>query len=75
MDSLHEVDNAYNHSIAIIQSSGMGKSRLVDRVAQIKICFPFNLRGPLNVGQFGKIPMLVGESGKTRLMFLRISTT
>ena len=45
----------YNHSIAIIQSSGMGKSRLVDSIAERKFCFPFNIREPLGGDQYGSV--------------------
>jgi hypothetical protein len=45
----------YNHSIAIIQSSGMGKSRLVDAIAERKFCFPFNIREPLGSHQYGSV--------------------
>ena len=45
----------YNHSIVIIQSSGMGKSRLVDSIAERKFCFPFNIRGPLGNDQYGSV--------------------
>jgi len=46
----------YNHSIAIIQSSGMGKSRLVDSIAERKFCFPFNIREPLGSDQYAYPP-------------------
>jgi hypothetical protein len=49
----------YNHSIAIIQSSGMGKSRLVDSVANMKFCFPFNIRGPIGHDQFGSVRLVL----------------
>ena len=45
----------YNHSIAIIQSSGMGKSRLVDSIAERKFCFPFNIREHLPSGHYGNV--------------------
>jgi hypothetical protein len=45
----------YNHSIAIIQSSGMGKSRLVDAIAERKFCFPFNIRETLGSNQYGSV--------------------
>jgi hypothetical protein len=41
----------YNHSISLIQSSGMGKSRLMDSVAKLKFCFPFNMREPNDRGK------------------------
>jgi hypothetical protein len=50
----HPTMKPYNHSIAIIQSSGMGKSRLVDSIATMKFCFPFNIRGP-SEQQFGSV--------------------
>jgi hypothetical protein len=52
---------SYNHSISIIQSSGMGKSRLVDAVAKIKFCFPFNLREPLVPGNYGSVDFLMSK--------------
>jgi hypothetical protein len=60
MDRLRKKPNEahmkpYNHSIAIIQSSGMGKSRLVDSTADLKFCFPFNIRAPLGSGQYGSV--------------------
>jgi hypothetical protein len=48
----------YNHSIAIIQSSGMGKSRLMDAVAMIKFCFPLNIREDLPSDQRGGVTLL-----------------
>jgi len=33
----------YNRSFSIVQSSGMGKSRLVDHSAKSRFTFPFNL--------------------------------
>jgi hypothetical protein len=45
----------YNHSISIIQSSGMGKSRLVDAVAENKFCFPFNVREPASRSRLGNV--------------------
>jgi hypothetical protein len=58
MDRLHKSPqnsfmSPYNHSLSIIQSSGMGKSRLMDSVAQMKFCFPFNIRGHTPPHQFG----------------------
>jgi hypothetical protein len=46
MDGLHKSTEgrAYNQTISIIQSSGFGKSTLVNKVAEIKFCFPFNIR-------------------------------
>jgi hypothetical protein len=51
----------YNHSIAIIQSSGMGKSRLVDSIAAVKFCFPLNIRGSLKPHQFGSVLVVFGN--------------
>jgi hypothetical protein len=64
MDSLHKnpthpSTKPYNHSIAIIQSSGMGKSRLVDSIATMKFCFPFNIRDPEQ--QFGSVLVVFGN--------------
>jgi hypothetical protein len=50
----------YNHSIEIIQSSGFGKSRIADETADIKFCFPFNIREP-QTGQLGKLPSVFGD--------------
>jgi len=66
MDELHKAPGdpqmkPYNHSISIIQSSGMGKSRLVDSVARIKFCFPFNMREPSPPGKFGRIGSTFGD--------------
>lgn len=66
MDRLREnpsdpIMKPYNHSIAIVQSSGMGKSRLVDSIANMKFCFPFNIRGPLKQGQFGSVLIVFGQ--------------
>jgi hypothetical protein len=65
MDRLREppiypVKSPYNHSISIIQSSGMAKSRISDAVAEIKFCFPFNIRERLSYGQFGNMPTTLG---------------
>ena len=49
----------YNHSIAIIQSSGMGKSRLVDSIAERKFCFPFNIRESLSSDQYGNVLVIL----------------
>ena len=59
MDRLREfnteaINQPYNHSISIIQSSGMGKSRLMDTVAELRFCFPINIREPLAPGVSGK---------------------
>jgi hypothetical protein len=51
----------YNHSIAIIQSSGMGKSRLVDSIAKKKFCFPFNIRESIGKGQYSSFLIVLGN--------------
>lgn len=37
-------DDSYGNTMPIIQSSGTGKSRMVDELATIEFVFPFNLR-------------------------------
>jgi nicotinamide riboside kinase len=37
---------AYANMMTIIQSSGTGKSRLVDKLAEAVFTLPFNLRNP-----------------------------
>jgi len=46
----------YNRSFSMVQSSGMGKSRLVDHSARSRFTFPFNLHEPLPVGSQGMRP-------------------
>jgi hypothetical protein len=46
----------YNRSLSIVQSSGMGKSRLVDHSARSRFTFPFNLHEPLPAGSQGMRP-------------------
>jgi hypothetical protein len=41
----------YARFLSIVQSSGMGKSRLIDQVAKSKFVLPFNLRSS-NDGEF-----------------------
>jgi hypothetical protein len=65
MDQLREppidpMKPSYNHSISMIQSSGMAKSRISDAVAEIKFCFPFNIRERLSYSQFGNVPVVLG---------------
>jgi hypothetical protein len=43
----------YNRSFSVVQSSGMGKSRLADHSAKSRFAFPFNLHEPLPVGSGG----------------------
>ncbi|KAJ1300604.1 hypothetical protein OPQ81_002258 [Rhizoctonia solani] len=45
-----QVPSLYNKSISIIQSSGMGKSRLVQEAANEVFTIPANLREDLNLG-------------------------
>ncbi|CAE6474493.1 unnamed protein product [Rhizoctonia solani] len=47
---------AYNRSISIIQSSGMGKSRLVDETSKLIFTIPINLREELGEGQVAYPP-------------------
>lgn len=39
-----KVSHYYARFISIVQSSGMGKSRMIDQVAKTKFVLPFNLR-------------------------------
>lgn len=43
----------YNRSFSIIQSSGMGKSRLVDYSARLRFTFPFNVHEQMPSGLKG----------------------
>jgi hypothetical protein len=40
----------YNRSFSIVQSSGMGKSHLVDHSATSRFTFPFNLHENMPIG-------------------------
>jgi hypothetical protein len=40
-----ENDQLYAHYAAIVQSSGMGKSRTVDELGKLHFVIPMNLRG------------------------------
>jgi hypothetical protein len=44
----------YNRSFSIVQSSGTGKSRLVDYSAQSRFTFPFNLHEQMELGYYGR---------------------
>lgn len=44
MDDARGITDAYANMMPIIQSSGTGKSRMVDELAKIEFVFPFNLR-------------------------------
>jgi hypothetical protein len=46
-------DKYYNRSFSIVQSSGMGKSRLVDHSAKSRFTFPFNLHEQMPSGVKG----------------------
>lgn len=39
-------DKAHSNSVAIVQSSGTGKSRMIDEMAKLVYTIPFNLRAP-----------------------------
>jgi hypothetical protein len=41
---------SYKRSFSIVQSSGMGKSRLVDHSATSRFTFPFNLHETMPIG-------------------------
>lgn len=54
-----EKDGAYdyNNSVSIIQSSGTGKSRMVDEAARLVFALPFNLRAKCdNTGERRFLP-------------------
>ena len=44
MDGHLSTLSSYNRSISIVQSSGTGKSRTVDKAAELRFAFPLNLR-------------------------------
>ena len=46
MDSSRMPSQAYANMMTILQSSGTGKSRMVDQLAFQVFTFPFNLRDP-----------------------------
>jgi len=47
IDKYMSTDRVYNLSMSIVQSSGCGKSRLVDKAAEERFAFPLNLRESL----------------------------
>jgi hypothetical protein len=49
----------YAHYAAIVQSSGMGKSRTVDELAKKHFVIPINLRGPHSQGALLTVLRLV----------------
>src|SRR5277367_4316273 len=55
VDRLHSlpVEKNYAKIIAIIQSSGTGKSKTVDAIAMKRIAFPLCIRGNLGNDAFG----------------------
>jgi hypothetical protein len=44
MNSSRAAHYRYSNMLSIIQSSGMGKSRMVHELADVHFSFPFNLR-------------------------------
>lgn len=44
IENERSIKDAYANMISIIQSSGTGKSRMVDQLATVEFVFPFNLR-------------------------------
>lgn len=44
MEEERNIEHAYANMVSIIQSSGTGKSRMVDQLATVEFVFPFNLR-------------------------------
>ena len=51
--AINKTTKYYNRSFSIVQSSGMGKSRLVDHSAKSRFTFPFNLHEQLPLGSNG----------------------
>jgi hypothetical protein len=47
---IYHTSRLYAHYTAIVQSSGMGKSRTVDELAKHHFVIPLNLRGPNSTG-------------------------
>jgi hypothetical protein len=45
-------DETYNYSISMVQSSGTGKSRLVELIAQKRFTLLFNLREDVEQGEY-----------------------
>jgi len=60
-------DSAYKHYAAIVQSSGMGKSRTVDELAKDHFVIPLNLREAKSTGACGLSPL---GSRDSALIFL-----
>lgn len=58
----------YSNSAAIIQSSGSGKSRMVDKLAELVFTVPFNVRQTAESN--GALPhgIAVGRSHSTPLL-------
>ena len=52
-DPLQPYLRAYTHVAAIVQSSGMGKSRTVDELAKDCFIIPLNLQGETSSGGCG----------------------
>ncbi|KAF8315993.1 uncharacterized protein EI90DRAFT_3021733 [Cantharellus anzutake] len=55
MDEYVLVKDVYNFSMSVVQSSGCGKSRLVDKAAKERFAFSLNLRETLS-GHLGTYP-------------------
>ncbi|KAG7089278.1 hypothetical protein E1B28_010977 [Marasmius oreades] len=50
MDRYHTHTSYYNRSFPVVQSSGMGKSRLMDHSATLRFTIPFNIHEKLESG-------------------------
>ncbi|KAG7091989.1 hypothetical protein E1B28_008376 [Marasmius oreades] len=50
MDLYHLDETYYNRSFSVVQSSGMGKSRLVDHSATLRFTIPFNIQQDIQSG-------------------------
>jgi hypothetical protein len=55
----HQDSHVYAHYTTIVQSSGMGKSRMVDELARNHFVIPINLRGPHSNGIVSPVFMLM----------------
>ena len=55
IDELHNLPEDYNYAknVPIVQSSGMGKSKTVDKVATERILFPVCLHEEIGQNSFG----------------------
>lgn len=50
INSARNSDAVYSNTMAIVQSSGMGNSRMVDRLAEDVFTLPFNFRNDNKTG-------------------------